>query len=53
MKQYIVGFKWKDGREDYLTIQSSDHPTNIAKEFKDKDQTGNLEVVYVKLKNGK
>jgi len=51
MNQYVVGFKWKDGREDYLTIKSSDHPTEIAKEFKQKDKTGNLETVYVKLKH--
>ena len=49
MNQYQVGFKWKDGVEDYITIESSEHPTKIAKEFKKKDKTGKLESVYVTL----
>jgi hypothetical protein len=49
MNKYKIGFKWKDGREDYVTIKSSANPTQVAREFKEKDETGNLEVVYVRL----
>lgn len=48
MKQYRVGFKWKDGTEYYVTLNSSEIPSEISKELMSKDKTGNLVAVYVK-----
>lgn len=51
MKKYRVGFKWSDGEEDYITLNSSKSSSEIVEEFKKSDKTGKLEVVYVKLIN--
>lgn len=51
MNKYRVGFKWKNGIEDYLVIESLLSSKEIAEDFKEKDKTGDLISVFVKLIN--
>jgi|DEB0MinimDraft_10_1074344.scaffolds.fasta_scaffold24877_2 hypothetical protein len=48
MKRYRVGFRWVDGREEYIEFESSLSSTELAEELKRSDHTGQLETVYVK-----
>lgn len=48
MNKYQVGFRWKDGEEQYIIIKSASTPKELAESLKKKDKTGKLETVYVK-----
>ena len=48
MKKYRVGFKWKDGKEEYIVFDSSLTSTELAESLKKSDRSGNLETVFVK-----
>jgi hypothetical protein len=48
MKRYRIGFRWNDGREEYIEFKSSLSSTELAEELKKADKTGKLETVYVK-----
>lgn len=48
MKKYRVGFKWKDGKEDYRVFESSLTSTELAESLKKSDKSGKLETVFVK-----
>lgn len=51
MKKYRVGFKWNNGQEDYIVIESDRNSSEIAEDFKNADKTQKLELVYVKPLN--
>jgi hypothetical protein len=48
MQKYRVGFKWKNGEEEYIVLDSSLNSTELAENLKKCDKTGKLETVYVK-----
>lgn len=47
-QRYRVGFRWYDGREEYIEVSSSLTSTELAEELKKADKTGKLETVYIK-----
>ncbi len=48
MKKYRVGFKWENGTEEYIVLESALSSTELAEELKKSDKSGKLETVYVK-----
>lgn len=47
-QKYRVGFRWSDGQEKYIELESSLTSTELVEELKKSDKTGKLETVYAK-----
>lgn len=48
MQKYRVGFKWSNGTEEYIVMESSLSSTELAENLKKADKSGKLETIYVK-----